>query len=188
MEPAVDYQARRWGKAFAWEIEGTTLEAVWLITGDFVRADKWAPSVVESCSLVEGEANSPGCVRKVVVHPSAPGQPSTMAMEKLLDIDHEHHRYSYGILPGGTLPVFCHLDNYISTFQIVPCPSPKKEDASEPVSSHLLVQWDFVCSAVPEKVSEEEANQAVNWLFQTAMNDLRVGVSLSENSIRSITV
>ncbi|MCO5593219.1 hypothetical protein L7F22_047226 [Adiantum nelumboides] len=162
-----------WGKAFEWAIKGAPLEQVWLVTSDFVGVDKWMTSLVQSCELVEGERNTPDCVRRPVLYPSAAGEPFTYALEKLLETDASHHRYSYTILEG-TLPGFSVMENYVSTFKLSPLHHHDEEAGT-------LLQWSFVCHPVAA-LTEKQAQHIAFSLYQTAIADLKTRLCLPDDA------
>lgn len=51
----IDENAGMWRNGFEWEIVGAGVEEVWAVTAEFLKTDKWAPKLVQSCELVEGE-------------------------------------------------------------------------------------------------------------------------------------
>eukprot|EP00250_Pteridium_aquilinum_P009787 c18936_g1_i1 orf=372-968(+) len=174
-----------WGKAFKWEIKGAGEDEVWEVTGDFLGVARWATSLVESCELIEGEAHKPGCVRRVLVYPQAPGEASTFALEKLLEMDALHHRYSYTILGGSTLPGFSLMQDYVSTFKLssLRLVYPSAEIDQE---NGTLLHWSFVCRPV-STLSEEETHNIAFSLYQAAVNDLKARLSLSDDRITLIS-
>ncbi|MCO5596520.1 hypothetical protein L7F22_050584 [Adiantum nelumboides] len=171
-----------WGKAFAWQIKGASVEEVWAVTGNFLEVDKWATSLVKSCELVEGEPQMPGCVRKVVavvLLPTAPGETFTIALEKLTAMDVLQHCYSYTMLEGSTIPGFSLMQDYNSTFKLL---TASHVDSPVQEGSATLLHWSFVCRPV-STLSEEQSQQIVFSLYQAAVDELKARLSLPTDSV-----
>lgn len=127
------------------------LHRVWEITGDFIGVHKWAPSVVSRCTLLEGAANTVGCLRRC---DGADGH--FLGKEVLLEISQENHLHKYrvedSIIPG--------LTGYVSTFQV--------SDAGNSVTS---VAWSY---EVPPIASSSPADfrDMIFGYYQRCIEDL----------------
>ncbi|MCO5579517.1 hypothetical protein L7F22_033372 [Adiantum nelumboides] len=176
-----DYKGELWGKAFAWQIKGASVEEVWAVTGNFLEVDKWATSLVKSCELVKGEPQMPGCVRKVVLFPTAPGEPFTIALEKLTEMDVLQHCYSYTMLEGSTMPGFSLMQDYNSTFKLS-SPVDDRPRNQGGTSSATLLHWSFVCRPI-STLSKEQSQQIAFSLYQAAVDELKARLSLPTDSI-----
>ncbi|MCO5570452.1 hypothetical protein L7F22_024174 [Adiantum nelumboides] len=188
MEKRSTTEGQDWDKAFEWKIKGASVKQVWAVTGDFCRADKWATSLLQSCTLVEGEPQKLGCVRRPVLHPSSAGEPPTYSLEKLLDMDELRYRYVYALLEG-TLPGFSLMKDYISTFKLSPLGIGDGADSSSPAAADdndeekgTLLRWSFVCRPVAV-LSEQQAQHIAFSLYQAAVNDLIARLSLPSDAV-----
>lgn len=170
-----------WGKVFTWVIRGAEVEKVWGVTGDFGRVDKWITTLVQSCEIVEGKAQTPGCIRRPVLYPASPGQPFTFGIEKLLLMDPLSHHYQYTIL-GGTLPGFSKMQGYISSFKLSSLNSHSHHDDETPKEYATLLQWNFTCDPV-STLSEEESHKTAFSLYEAGINDLQKHLALPDGSI-----
>ncbi|MCO5562188.1 hypothetical protein L7F22_015814 [Adiantum nelumboides] len=190
MEERSAAEGQDWGKAFEWKIKGASVKQVWEVTGDFCRADKWVTSLLQSCALLEGEPQKPGCVRRPVLHPPAEGEPPAYSLEKLLDMDELRYRYVYALL-DGTLPGFSLMKDYVSTFKLSPLGIGDGADSSSAAAVNdddddeekgTLLRWSFVCRPVAV-LSEQQAQHIAFSLYQAAVNDLIARLSLPNDAV-----
>lgn len=153
---------RLWRKSFQWIIPAPR-EDVWAITGDFVRIDKWAPSLVAKSVLAEGIAQQPGCLRYVEGHkdPSLGGSANLYAFERLLEMDADNYRYKYRVEAMCSRILQEVFVEYTSTVQLV---------RGEGNCTRLL--WSYEVSPAAG-IAETLHNVVVQWLYETAVADLK---------------
>ncbi|KAH7284725.1 hypothetical protein KP509_34G068000 [Ceratopteris richardii] len=175
----------QWGAIFKWKFEGVNPQALWDVVSDFMAPHKWARSIVQTCELADGEANVAGCVRRVTFHPALPDDPPQVAYEKLLDIDHLNHCFSYSLLPGHSLQALISVQQHRGKFRLLsesPSSSCEKDSKMNATESFIL-EWSFFSSCVPDGYSEVEFIETLFSFYQTIMADFRAILSLPEESI-----
>ncbi|KAI3945269.1 hypothetical protein MKX01_035030 [Papaver californicum] len=142
-------EEEKWeGKACA-NLKDNTAEEVWSFFEDFLSIHKWLPGV-DACTLVEGVAGEPGCVR-YCTGTSIPTDGSDESVtswvkEKLLSIDPIQRCISYEVIEGNV-----GFESYIATITV----SSGSEDTQENGQSGSMIEWEYVVNPIPGWKSED---------------------------------
>lgn len=98
--PNAGETAGKWHGAVS-ETINVPVDKAWAIAGNFCALNKWM-TTVDSCEVVAGEPQKPGCIRYMIGNsfPRADGSKS-WAKEQLLTMDEANYHYSYAMLENN---------------------------------------------------------------------------------------